>query len=256
MEPGCLSPAQLNCFMKRLLLILPLLVLSLLVFAQTRVITGKITDETGAPLVGASVIPKGLKTGAQTDAAGMYKLNVTTPGEVTLIISYTGFGSRTIVAKENEITTTPLTKDNSTMEDIVVVGYSTVRRKDLTGSVSSVSARQMKDIPIASAAEAIQGRLAGVQAVVSEGAPGADVVIRVRGGSSITQDNSPLYIVDGVPVENALQVLSPQDIASIDVLKDASTTAIYGARAANGVMIITTKTGKPGKTQLTYNGAF
>jgi TonB-dependent starch-binding outer membrane protein SusC len=242
--------------MKRLLLVLPLLVLSFLVFAQSRVITGKVTDDTGAPLAGASVIPKGMKTGAQTDAAGNFKLSITTVGDVTLTISFTGFDNKTIVTSGNDAVSVQLTKDNAVMEDIVVVGYSTVRRKDLTGSVSSVSAKQMKDIPIASAAEAIQGRLAGVQAVVSEGAPGADVVIRVRGGSSITQDNSPLYIVDGVPVENALQVLSPQDIASIDVLKDASTTAIYGARAANGVMIITTKTGRPGKTQLTYNGAF
>lgn len=242
--------------MKRLLMVFHLLVLSVLAFAQSRLITGKVTDDAGAPLAGASVIPKGLKTGAQTDAAGMFKLSVSSTGDVTLTVSFTGYVNKTIVASGNEVSSIVLTKDNAVMEDIVVVGYSTVRRKDLTGSVSSVSAKQLKDIPIASAAEAIQGRLAGVQAIASEGAPGADVVIRVRGGSSITQDNSPLYIVDGVPVENALQVLSPQDIASIDVLKDASTTAIYGARAANGVMIITTKTGRPGKTQLSYNGAF
>ena len=145
-------------------------------------------------------------------------------------------------------------KDVSSLEDVVVVGYSSIRRRELTGSVSSLSSKQIKDVPLSNAAEALQGRLAGVKATSSEGAPGADIIIRVRGGGSITQDNSPLYIVDGVQVENALNVISPQDIASIDVLKDASTTAIYGARAANGVVIITTKRGKAGKTQVTYNG--
>ncbi len=242
--------------MKRLLVLLQLLFLSVLVFAQERQVTGRVTDDTGTPLSGASVIAKGMKTGAQTDAAGNFKLAVPASGEVSLTISFSGFAPRTITVTGTDPLNVQLVKQSSNMEDIVVVGYSTVRRKDLTGSVSSVGAKQLKDIPIASAAEAIQGRLAGVTATSTEGAPGSEVVIRVRGGSSITQDNAPLYIVDGVPVENALGVLSPQDIASIDVLKDASTTAIYGARAANGVMIITTKTGRPGKTTVSYNGAF
>jgi TonB-dependent starch-binding outer membrane protein SusC len=242
--------------MKRLLVVLQLLLLSVLVSAQTRQITGRITDDAGTPLSGASVLPKGMKTGAQTDADGNFKLSVTTTGDITLTISFTGFSSKTITTNGVEPLTIQLTKLTSTLDDVVVVGYSSIRRKDMTGAVSSVNAKQMKDIPIASAAEAIQGRLAGVYATASEGGPGAEVVVKVRGGSSITQDNQPLYIVDGVPVENALQVLSPQDIASIDVLKDASTTAIYGARAANGVMIITTKGGKAGRTTVTYNGAF
>lgn len=241
--------------MKHLLIVVPMFLMSILAFGQ-RQINGKVQDESGAPLAGASIVPKGAKNGTQTDPAGNFKLSVTTNGDVTLTVSYSGFISKVVVVKGNEPLTITLAKDAAVMEDVVVVGYSSVRRKDLTGSVSSVNAKQLKDIPIASAAEAIQGRLAGVQAVASEGAPGADVTIKVRGGVSITQDNAPLYIVDGVPVENALAVLSPQDIASIDVLKDASTTAIYGARAANGVMIITTKTGRPGKTTVSYNGAF
>lgn len=242
--------------MKRLLVLLQLLLLTLLVSAQQRQVTGRVTDDAGAPLSGATVIPKGSKTGTQTDASGNFKLNVAATGEVTFTVSYTGFGAKTITTAGNDAGTIQLVKQSSNLDDVVVVGYSSIRRKDMTGSVSSVNAKQLKDIPIASAAEAIQGRLAGVQATASEGAPGAEVVIRVRGGSSITQDNQPLYIVDGVPVENALSVLSPQDIASIDVLKDASTTAIYGARAANGVMIITTKGGRAGKTTVSYNGAF
>ena len=124
----------------------------------------------------------------------------------------------------------------------------------MTGAVSSVSAKQIKDIPVNSAAEALTGRLAGVQLTSTEGAPGASVRVRVRGGGSITQDNSPLYVVDGIQIENALSVISPQDIASVDVLKDAAATAIYGARGANGVVIITTKNGVEGKTAVTYSG--
>jgi TonB-linked SusC/RagA family outer membrane protein len=140
------------------------------------------------------------------------------------------------------------------MEDVVVIGYQSVRRKDLLASVSSISAKDMKDIPINSAAEAINGRLAGVTASTAEGSPDADIRIRVRGGMSITGDNSPLYIIDGVQVENGLSAISPQDILSIDVLKDAAATAIYGARGANGVIVITTKSGKVGRLQVNYNG--
>lgn len=241
--------------MKKLFFIVPLMLLVNLAFGQ-RQLTGKVVDESGGALSGASIIPKGSKTGTQTDANGNFKISVKTSGDIPITVSYSGYITKVVVIKGNEPVTVQLAKDAAVMEDVVVVGYSSVRRKDLTGSVSSVNSKQLKDIPIASAAEAIQGRLAGVQAVASEGAPGADVTIKVRGGVSITQDNAPLYIVDGVPVENALAVLSPQDIASIDVLKDASTTAIYGARAANGVMIITTKSGKAGKTTVSYNGAF
>ncbi|MFC7666115.1 SusC/RagA family TonB-linked outer membrane protein [Hymenobacter humi] len=137
----------------------------------------------------------------------------------------------------------------------MVIGYQEVQRRDVTGSVSSVGAQQIKDVPVNSAAEALTGRLAGVQLTSAEGTPGnANVQVRVRGGGSITQDNSPLFVVDGIQIENALSVIAPQDIASVDVLKDASATAIYGARGANGVVIITTKKGIEGRTVISYNG--
>lgn len=145
-------------------------------------------------------------------------------------------------------------KNVTSLDDVVVIGYQTMRRRDLLSSVSSVGARDLKDIPINSAAQALTGRLAGVQITGTEGSPDATAVIRVRGGGSITQDNSPLYIIDGIQVEDALNVISPQDIASVDVLKDASATAIYGARGANGVIIITTKNGRNQKPTLSYNG--
>ncbi|MEO5685296.1 MAG: TonB-dependent receptor [Chitinophagaceae bacterium] len=241
--------------LKNTLLLTILIAIQLSLSAQTRQFTGKVTDDTGTPLAGVSVLVKGAKTGVQTTTDGSFTIPVTGAAKASLVFSYTGFKIVTIAADGTSAISVKLEKDVSSLEDVVVVGYSTVRRKDLTGAVSSVSAKQLKDVPLSSAAEALQGRLAGVTATSSEGAPGADIVIRVRGGGSITQDNAPLYIVDGIQVENALSVISPQDIASIDVLKDASTTAIYGARAANGVVIITTKTGRAGKTQINYNGS-
>jgi TonB-dependent starch-binding outer membrane protein SusC len=242
--------------MKHLMLSCLLLISSLLLTAQTKQISGKVVDENGNPIAGANIITKKLKQGVQTDKEGNFTLSVTGNPPYDLIISSVGYGSKIVTTSGDNVGSVQLTKETVTGEDIVVVGYATVKRKDLTGTVSSVNSKQLKDIPLSSAAEALQGRLAGVQAISSEGAPGADIIIRVRGGGSITQDNSPMYIVDGIQVENALSVISPQDIQSIDVLKDASTTAIYGARAANGVVIITTKAGKPGKTQVAYNGSF
>ncbi len=243
--------------MNKLLSLLTLLfIIPLSLLAQNKTIKGKVTDETGAPIAGVTVVTKGAKKGTQTDKDGNFSITVAASGKVDLVVSSVGYGSKIVTVTGTDAGTVQLIKEAITQEDVVVVGYATIKRKDLTGTVSSVNAKQLKDIPLSSAAEALQGRLAGVQAIASEGAPGADIIIRVRGGGSITQDNSPLYIVDGVQVENALSVVSPQDIATIDVLKDASTSAIYGARAANGVVIITTKAGRAGKTQVSYNGSF
>ena len=224
--------------------------------AQNKTIKGKVTDEVGAPLSGVNIIAKNAKKGTQTDNEGNFSISIAATGSVDLIVSSVGYTTKIITVTGVDAGTVVIIKEAITQEDVVVVGYATVKRKDLTGTVSSVNAKQLKDIPLSSAAEALQGRLAGVQAIATEGSPGADILIRVRGGGSITQDNSPMYIVDGVQVENALSVISPQDIATIDVLKDASTTAIYGARGANGVVIITTKVGRAGKTDVSYNGSF
>ena len=223
-------------------------------YAQ-RVITGKVTDDAGGPLAGVSIILRGATGGTQSGADGTFTLNAPESGTIELTFSFTGFKPLTITTTGKEPLTVTLQKEVSALEDVVVVGYASVRRRDLTASVSSVGSKQLKDNPLSSAAEALSGRLAGVQVTSTEGAPGADVIIRVRGGGSITQDNSPIYIVDGIQVENALSIISPQDIASVDVLKDASATAIYGARGANGVVIITTKGGRAGRTIVSYNGS-
>ena len=170
-------------------------------------------------------------------------------------MSYIGFLAQEVPVGSKTSLAVTLKEDSQTLDDVVIIGYQAVQRREVTGAVSSVSAQQIKDVPVNSAAEALTGRLAGVQLTSSEGTPGnLDVRVRVRGGGSVTQDNSPLYVVDGIQIENALAVIAPQDIASVDVLKDAASTAIYGARGANGVVIITTKKGIEGRTVISYNG--
>jgi len=243
---------------KSFILCMLLAVCTAVAYGQSLTVSGTVIDDSSRTgIADVSVVVNETKQGVSTDADGNFRIAV--PGSrptVSLTISYVGYNPQTLKNVGSKPLNVLLHKSAVSLDDVVVVGYATVKRRDVTGSVSSVSAKQLRDIPLSSAAEALQGRLAGVTATASEGAPGADVVIRVRGGGSVTQDNSPLYIVDGIQVENALNVIAPQDIASIDVLKDASTTAIYGARAANGVVIITTKAGRPGKTVVSYNGSF
>ena len=223
-------------------------------FAQTREIKGKVTSsEDHQPLAGVSVAIKGVRGGVTTDARGNYRLAVNNNSDI-LVFTSVGFSHYEESASDKTELNVTLTPESKMGEDVVVVGYQTIRRRDLTASVSSVNAKQLKDIPINSAAQALAGRLAGVQVTGTEGSPNAEVLIRVRGGGSITQDPQPIYVVDGVQVENALSVLSPQDIESVDVLKDASTTAIYGARGANGVVIITTKRGRNMRPVISYSG--
>ncbi|OIR00110.1 TonB-dependent receptor SusC precursor [mine drainage metagenome] len=244
---------------KNLCLILLWCISATTAFSQNnKQVKGRVTDDNGAALQFASVMIGETKKGTQTDSTGHFAINIPNDGKkYNLIISYVGFVSKTVPVVGNDIGTIKMQRQASEAEDVVVIGYQTVRRKDVLASVSSISAKDLKDIPINSAAEALAGRLAGVQVTSSEGSPDADVKIRVRGGGSITQDNSPLYIIDGVQVENGLSTLSPQDIQTIDVLKDAAATAIYGARGANGVVIITTKSGKANnRLTVSYNGFY
>ncbi|TMI68524.1 MAG: TonB-dependent receptor [Bacteroidetes bacterium] len=222
--------------------------------AQNREVKGRVTTtDSNQPIVGATVTIKGSKNAVVTDAEGNYHITISSGSAVLVFTSvgYMPYEAGTSGKTEVNVSMTPEVK---TGEDVVVIGYQAVKRKNLLASVSSISAKDMKDIPINSAAEALNGRLAGVTATTAEGSPDADIRIRVRGGMSITGDNSPLYIIDGVQMENALSIISPQDIQSIDVLKDAAATAIYGARGGNGVFVITTKSGRPGRAKVSYNG--
>ncbi|HPF51319.1 MAG TPA: TonB-dependent receptor [Draconibacterium sp.] len=243
-----------NLFRSVGVLILIQLCFAFTVFSQNITVKGKVTDiSSGEELPGVNVVVKGTTTGTITMADGTYSLEV--PSNGTLLFSFIGFTTQEIpVNGQTEINVGLVTEDTQ-LEEVVAIGYGTVKKRDLTGSVSSVSSKQIAAIPVSSAAEAIQGKMAGVQIVSTEGSPDAEIMIRVRGGGSITQSNAPLYIVDGFPV-NSISDISPNDIASIDVLKDASSTAIYGARGANGVIIVTTKSGTAGKFSVTYNGYY
>lgn len=219
-------------------------------FAQNRTVTGTVKESDGEPIIGASVVLKGTNIGTVTDIDGNFKLSVPANGK-TLLISYLGMKSLEAAITGAVINVT--LEDNTTdLEEVVVIGYGTVKKKDLTGAVSSMGDKTLKDIPVTSVSQAMAGRLTGVNVTVTEGSPDADIKIRVRGGGSITQDNSPLYVVDGFIVNN-INDIPPTDIESVDVLKDAASTAIYGASGANGVITITTKSGKEGKTSLKFN---
>ena len=214
---------------------------------------GTVTDATGEPVIGATVMEKGnAKNATVTDIDGNFSLKVS--GNNPIVISYVGMKTKTVDVKGKSVVNVKMEDDDNTLNDIVVIGYGTVRKKDLTGSVASLSADKVNDIPVSNVGEAMTGKMAGVNVTTTEGSPDADVKIRVRGGGSLSQDNSPLYIVDGFPV-SSINDIAPSEIESIDVLKDASSTAIYGARGANGVIIVTTKSGKEGNVQVNFNAS-
>jgi len=221
--------------------------------AQT--VKGVVTDNTGEPIIGASVMEMGVSgNGGVTDIDGNFTVNL--KGKSNKIkISYIGMKPKEINVAGKTNITVKLEDESNSLNDVVVIGYGTVKKKDLTGSVASVSAKDIANVPVSNVSEAMTGKLAGVNITTTEGSPDADVKIRVRGGGSLSQDNAPLYIVDGFPV-SSISDIAPSEIQSIDVLKDASSTAIYGARGANGVIIITTKSGSEGKTQVSFNASY
>ncbi len=216
-------------------------------------VSGVIKDDTGFPVPGVNIVEKGTKNFASTDMDGKYSMKLTTDKPV-LVVTYVGFESQTITVGGKNTINVALKANLESLDEVKVVsfGYGTIKKENLLGSVASIGAKELSKIPVTNVAEAMAGRLAGVSVQSVDGAPGADIVIRVRGGGSITQDNSPLYVVDGFIVSN-INDIPPGDIQSIDILKDAATTAIYGAQGANGVVIITTKKPKSGKTTVTYN---
>ncbi len=227
---------KLNFSVLRTMTLSALLLLGLA--AEARVVSGTVKDPTGETIISASVVVKGTTIGTVTDFDGNYTLDVPDDAKV-LVFSYIGMQTQELNIT-GDVMNVVLAENSEVLEEVVVTGYGTTKKRDLVTAVSSVNADQLKDIPVATAAEALQGKLAGVSVVTTDGAPDADMKIRVRGGTSLTQSNDPLYIVDGFPVSSIADI-SPNDIASMDVLKDAAATAIYGAQGANGVIVITTK---------------
>ncbi len=220
--------------------------------AQNKTIKGIVTDnDLGTPLIGVTILVKGTSKGVTTDFDGNYTVNDVSPN-ATLVFSYLGYKTQEVNVSGKTTINIILIPDLESLEEVVVIGYGTAKKSDLTGSVVTIAGSDLKEQPIPNVAEALTGRLAGVQVAAAEGSPDADIRIRIRGGGSITQDSSPLIIVDGFPVNNISDV-SSSDIENITVLKDASSTAIYGSRGANGVIIITTKSGKAGKVTANFN---
>jgi len=204
------------------------------------------------PLPGVSIVEKGSTNGVSTDIDGAFRLNVSS-SNATIVVSFMGYKNQEVQLKGKTTLGIELAPEQQALEEVVVIGYGSVKKSDLTGSVSTLSGGELKKQPISNIAEALTGRLAGVKVTSSEGSPDADINIRIRGGGSLTQDGSPLLIVDGFPV-NSINDISPSDVETVTVLKDASSTAIYGSRGANGVILITTKSGKTGeKISVSYD---
>lgn len=231
--------------------------------AQTRTIKGKVTDDKSSPIANASVVVKGATTGTTTDAEGNFSLNVAATAR-TLVISSLNFASQEVSIVNKTSVTVSLQSNTQNLQEVVVVGYGTKKKVDLTGSVATVKSDEIENRPFTSVDRALQGKVAGLQSVQSSGQPGAAQNILIRGVSSISASTSPLWVIDGVPVNtgdasrlqttaNLLSTLNPNDIESISVLKDAASQSIYGSRAANGVIVVTTKKGRSGKTRFRFD---
>ena len=236
-------------------------------------VTGTVLDNTGETVIGASVIEKGQTGGVTTDIDGNFTIKVK-KADATLVISYIGYKTQEIALKGRNKIEVTLEPSSEALEELVVVGYGTQKRSDITGSVASLSEDQMRQTIVTNADQMLQGKVAGVQVTQNSGAPGGATSVRIRGASSLNSSNEPLYIIDGVPMGgstsiggfewmggsngqttvNPLASIAPSDIVSIDVLKDASACAIYGAAGANGVVMVTTRRGSAGHTNITYDG--
>lgn len=226
---------------------------SSLTHAQKKV-TGQVVDNTGEPIIGATISVKGTGTGTVTDLNGNFTLS-NVPDGSTIEVTYIGFRTQTLKTDGKSTLNIKLQQDSQNLDEIVVVGYGVQRKSDVTGALTRVNAEELNSHPVNNAFEALQGKAAGVDITTSE-RPGTVGAIMIRGTRSISASSDPLYVVDGIPLQTGgIESLNPQDIESIDILKDASSTAIYGSRGANGVILVTTKRGKEGKLQLSYNGS-
>jgi len=239
---------------QKLGILLLLLNMSFGVWAQDVEVKGVILDETNEPIPGASVLIKGTSTGVASDIDGSYTISV--PNTSTLVFSFIGYETQEIPVGNQSVINVSLKLDLSDLEEVVVVGYGTVKKSQLTGAISSVSSREINELPITDARQALQGRASGVDVTQAGSKPGASPQVRIRGRRSFNAGNDPLYVVDNIPIVGGLTDFNSQDISSMEVLKDASATAIYGSRGANGVVLITTKRGEAGKTRVSWDSYY
>src|SRR5688572_6653846 len=258
-------------YLKRSKLLMLLLgtMMASIVYGQSQV-SGTVTDQQNQPLPGVNVLVKGSTQGATTDANGKYQMAVPNSNAI-LTFSFIGFTSEERVVGNQTVVDVKMQEDIQSLQEVVVVGYGTVKKSDLTGSVSSIKADAFKDMPLTSVDQALQARAPGVNVTQTSSAPGGGLSVRIRGANSLISGSEPLYVIDGLPIYpdnnsfgtsgnrqagNALSSLNPNDIASIEVLKDASATSIYGSRGANGVVLITTKRGKAGEATVNLESSY
>lgn len=223
-------------------------------FAQTVTIKGIVKDNTGEPVIGASVIEAGTTNGIITDMNGNFTLKV--PSKAKLTVSFVGYQTQTVDVAGRSSLQIVLKDDTQALEEVVVVGYGTARKSDVTGSIANVNSKTLKEVPAQNFTQALQGRVAGVEINRTSSRPGSEQQIRIRGTRSLNASNDPLIVLDGIPFPGNISDINPNDIKTIDILKDASSTAIYGSRGANGVILITTNKGAQGKATVSYNGYY
>ncbi|GHB54284.1 TonB-dependent receptor [Persicitalea jodogahamensis] len=223
--------------------------------AAERRVTGTVRDENGGTLPGVSVVLKGTQRGTTTDTDGKFALEVPDESSV-LVFSFVGYSSQEVTVGTQSSLSISLVPESKALNEVVVIGYGSVKRKDLTGAVSQIDTKDIDAFPVSDVQQALRGRAPGVRVIQSSGQPGASVQVQVRGGNSFLGNNNPLYVVDGFPLTGGISFLNPSDIATMDILKDASATAIYGARGANGVVIITTRQGKEGRSRVSLDSYY
>lgn len=228
---------------------------SFIIHAQTNAIQGTVKDaKSGTPLPGVTVSVKGKSTGTQTDQQGHFKLQA--DAQATLVFSFIGYSTQEEAIKGRSNVDVNLGEDLKKLEEVVVVGYGAQKKKDVTGSIASINAKAIQEVSVTNPQQALQGRVAGIDVLINSNKPGDEPRVRVRGNRSITAGNDPLYIVDGIPYAGNMNDINPGDISSMDVLKDASATAIYGSRGANGVILITTQKGRTGTAKVNYSANY
>jgi TonB-linked SusC/RagA family outer membrane protein len=239
---------------KRLIFLLAPLFCWLISDAQQLQVGGRVTGADGAPISGVSVVVKGSQGGTVTSPEGRYTISV--PSAATLVFSFVGYKEKEIPVNNNRNIDVQLETNDSNLNSVVVIGYGSQKKSDVTGSIVSIQEKQLREVPVTNPAQMLQGRAAGVYVLNTGNKPGDGVAVQIRGKRSFNAGNDPLYVIDGIPITGGLNDINPGDIESMDVLKDASATAIYGSRGANGVIIITTKRGKQGRTNVNYNGYY
>ena len=237
---------------KRLLSLLLTVMLTIAAFAQNQTFTGRVVDPSGEPVIGATIVQKGTSNTAVTDYDGNFSINA--PAGAELEITYVGYGKQTVLAGENMHII--ITEDSELLNEVVVIGYGVQKKSVVTASIAKVSAEDLAGKTRLRAEDALKGMAAGVNVISSSGQPGSQSMIRIRGIGTI-HDSNPLYIIDGMPTDQyGMESVNPNDIESMEVLKDAASGAIYGARAANGVILVTTKRGKMGRASINYDFSY